>query len=199
VFDSANPAYDELMTATYNVTGVNGVATPAYLSRITVGALADFGYTVSYAGAESYTAPAAAATQTTAAVPATAASPTTSFVVTTEQNLEIFGPIAGSVVREARRLPPRLTFPDRAPMILMDTDAARDLVLESLAGIGAREGGETLDLRSLSESKKAALMAWATYTQPRINPFASLTGRTSAASQPRLAPGIFGSITRVTS
>lgn len=70
VFDSANPAYDELMTATYSVTGVNGVATPAYLSRITVGALADFGYTVSYAGAESYTAPAAAATQTAAAVPA---------------------------------------------------------------------------------------------------------------------------------
>lgn len=40
VFDRTSPAYDELTTA---VSNVNGVATPAGLSRITVGALDDFG------------------------------------------------------------------------------------------------------------------------------------------------------------
>lgn len=202
VFDSANPAYDELMTATYNVTGVNGVATPAYLSRITVGALDDFGYRVSYAGAESYVAPSSSRAPLVAEAGSGSPSPFSVAVppaVVRENVASVIGPIRDAIRREARRLPPRITFPDRAPMILMDTDASRDLVRRSLAGQAPAEGSPSLDLRSLSESSRISLMAWATYTQPIVDALASLSAGNGGGSQPRVAPGIFASITRAAS
>lgn len=200
VFDSTNPAYDELMTATYNVTGVNGVATPAYLSRITVGSLEDFGYTVSYAGAESYVAPASSRAQLVAATGSTSPLFVAALPAAAQENVaSLIGPIRDAVRREARRLPPRITFADRAPVILMDSDASRDLVRRSLTGEVPVGGSQFLDLRSLSESSRISLMAWATYTQPIVDAFASLTAGNGGASQPRIAPGIFGSITRVPS
>jgi len=56
------PAYGELMTAAYPVDGNNGAAIPSLLSRVTVGALDDLGYVVSYLGAELYAAPTGAGT-----------------------------------------------------------------------------------------------------------------------------------------
>jgi len=58
------PAYGELMTAAYPVDGDNGVAIPSLLSRVTVGALDDLGYVVSYLGAELYAAPSGTGTTT---------------------------------------------------------------------------------------------------------------------------------------
>ena len=58
VFNASNGRAFELMTSSYNVTGtVNGGAIPAILSRVTVGALQDLGYTVNYANAETYVKP----------------------------------------------------------------------------------------------------------------------------------------------
>jgi hypothetical protein len=189
VFDSANPAYDELMTATYNVNGVGGVAVPAYLSRITVGALDDFGYTVSYAGAESYTAPASATTQTVA--PAASVLPAS---VATPAVASLIGPLRDTVSQATRRLPPRLTFADRAPLILSDTDASRDLVRESLVAFGSGQRSGLLDLASLDAGRRQTLLAWATYAMPEITS-ATMPGTTGGSTtQPRIAPGVFGSI-----
>jgi hypothetical protein len=51
--------YYELMTAVYDVNASlpGGQPVPAYLSRVTVGLMADLGYTVNYAAADAYTRP----------------------------------------------------------------------------------------------------------------------------------------------
>jgi hypothetical protein len=194
VFDSTNPAYDELMTATYNVNGVNGVAVPAYLSRITVGALNDFGYTVSYVGAESYTAPASATTQTI--VPAASTLPAS---VAASPGASLIGPLRDTLSQATRRLPPRITFADRAPLILSDTDASRELVRESFAALGGGQGSGLLDLASLDASRRQTLLAWATYAVPEITALTMPGSGGGSTTQPRIAPGVFGSIVRVSS
>lgn len=59
VFKAANGSSFELMTSAYNVTGsINGAFIAAILSRATVGAMQDLGYSVNYSNAEKYVTPA---------------------------------------------------------------------------------------------------------------------------------------------
>lgn len=61
VFNAAGGSSFELMTSRYNVTGsINGRPVPAILSRVTVGAMQDIGYVVSYGNVEKYVKPARA-------------------------------------------------------------------------------------------------------------------------------------------
>lgn len=78
---SASSRYFELMTAQYDVTASlpGGQPIPSYLSRATVGAMADLGYQVNYFAADAYRRPAAsvafANTATMLALAATAQAP----------------------------------------------------------------------------------------------------------------------------
>jgi hypothetical protein len=134
------------------------------LSRITVGAFADIGYTVDYAAADPYSPPAAA--PAVVAVPPPAAAPTPA-VIATKQGSPVTqqGP-SWEFVATRRHLPARITFPDRPPVILADTAAARDLVRTSLANESSGEVVTGLDLRGLSTDRKALLAVWAAYGQP---------------------------------
>ena len=184
------PIYGELMTANYPVNGFLGQPVPAYLSRVTVGALDDFGYTVSYAGAEAYSPPSSSSQTSTAVVfsanktlelansihlqaptagVATSATPPIGTPAapppartTPPQALApaIFGPLGRATIA-ARRLPPRITFPDRAPIVLSDDEASRTLVWESLGSDSNSPAASQLDFQSLNSEKRIMLMTWA--------------------------------------
>ncbi|MDA1039068.1 MAG: hypothetical protein O3A37_02085 [Planctomycetota bacterium] len=191
------PIYGELMTANYQVNGFLGQPVPAYLSRVTVGALDDFGYTVSYAGAEAYSPPSSSSQTSTAVVfganktlelansihlqsptagattpapppPATpptgthpAPPPARTTPPQTAPAPAIFGPLGRATIVAARRLPPRLTFPDRAPIVLTDDEASRTLVWESLGSANNSPAAGPLDFQSLNDEKRIMLMTWA--------------------------------------
>lgn len=105
------------------------------LSVITVGAFDDMGYTVDYAAADAYAPPAAVA-------PAAAQT-------------------AGAAAA-IRRLPARISFPDRPSVILNDDEAARELVRTALDGAPSTEPPHgPLDLRHLADTQRAVLAAWA--------------------------------------
>ena len=105
------------------------------LSVITVGAFDDMGYTVDYAAADPYTPPSAVAT-------AAASQPANAVAV--------------------RVLPARISFPDKAPLILTDDDAARQLVRNALDDVLSTDPPHgPLDLRHLADEQRAVLAAWA--------------------------------------
>lgn len=61
VFTAAGPSSFELMSSRYDVSGlISGRPVPAILSRVTVGAMQDIGYVVSYGNVEKYVKPARA-------------------------------------------------------------------------------------------------------------------------------------------
>ena len=105
------------------------------LSVITVGAFDDMGYTVDYAAADAYAPPAAVA-------PA--------------------GAQAAGAAAAIRRLPARISFPDRPSVILNDDDAARELVRTALDdALSTDTPHGPLDLRHLADEQWAVLAAWA--------------------------------------
>jgi hypothetical protein len=134
------------------------------LSRITVGAFADIGYTVDYAAADPYSPPVAAQAVVAAPPPAAALSPA---VITPERVSTVaqFGP-SKEFAAARRQLPARITLPDRPPVILADTAAVRDLILTSLANELSGEAVAGFDLRGLSTDRKALLAVWAAYGHP---------------------------------
>lgn len=143
------------------------------LSRITVGAFADIGYTVNYAAADPYTPPTSITTgaatpgiatgsgaQTVTASPATLAVPTISVATV------IRGPQIGHLpegITAHRQLPVRITFPDQPPVFLSDTKAAREAVRRSLASDSNAAAIGLLNFRDLSTDQKAILAAWAAF------------------------------------
>lgn len=105
------------------------------LSVITVGAFDDMGYTVDYTAADAYSPPAAVA-------PAAANQPANAAAV--------------------RVLPARISFPDRAPLILGNDESARQLVRTALDdAVSTDPPHGPLDLRHLADEQRAVLAAWA--------------------------------------
>jgi hypothetical protein len=129
------------------------------LSVITVGAFEDMGYTVDYAAADAYIPPAAVAPAATGTAGAATA---------------------------IRRLPARLSFPDRPSVILTDDEAARELVRTALDdALSTDPPHSPLDLRHLADDQRAVIAAWASIGQ---EPATSL----AAHSQGHLASRIAG-------
>lgn len=181
-------AYGHWSEAVFGNELLTGFITPGGnpLSRITVGAFADIGYTVDYAAADPYTPPttppAATAGQaggggiSQVIVTAGQRSPAIPPVEPKSAGLgSQMGPFSGLVAPQ-RQLPARITFPDRSPMVLADTAAARDLVRSSLASDAGDVTNGLLDLRSLSADRKAMLAVWAAYGQPATAAASSLGG-----------------------
>jgi hypothetical protein len=160
------------------------------LSRVTVGAFDDIGYTVNYAAADPYRPPAGVTTNgllgripladimpglMTVAHSSPTSPPTKSPATVvppsspTPDTVEAFSPTVGGRPRTStsgRSLPPRIILPGQAPTILSDDDVSRQLVLESLsAAAGAQSAVNHLDLRQLSATQRALLTAWAAYGQ----------------------------------
>lgn len=161
--------YTELMTAQYDVRSTlpNGDPIPAYLSRITVGAMEDLGYVVNYDAADDYTAPGNAAQVASLEASPPAADSEASrvspllpqAVESTPVSPSVIGPtfaVMRSQTPVARKLPTRLTFPDRAPIILVDE--LREAVATSLS---TTDG--PINLRGISEGQRSMLFAWAAY------------------------------------
>jgi hypothetical protein len=160
------PSHGELMTAAYPIDGDgHGRACPALLSRVTIAAMDDLGYTVNYLAAESYVPPGGAGDTADGAdeqLPPDLAD------VLRDQLTG--GSVMGPTLREApvtgwsepRSLPPRIDHPNAAPVILADTAEARELVRISLA---SNETGEPapLDLAHLTAEHLARLAAWAAF------------------------------------
>lgn len=179
-------AYGHWSEAVFGNELLTGFITPGGnpLSRITVGAFADIGYTVDYAAADPYTPP---ATPPAAAAGQPGGGGVSQVIVTAGQRSPAIppvepkpaglssqmGPFSGLVAPQ-RQLPARITFPDRSPMILADTLAARDLVRSSLASDAGGVTRGLLDLRSLSADRKAMLAVWAAYGQPATAAASSL-------------------------
>jgi hypothetical protein len=84
-------------------------------------------------------------------------------------------------------------------VILRDTEAFRELVRESLAATGSRQGSSLLDLNGLDTARRQTLLAWASYAMPEAMSFTMPGASTSGSPQPRIAPGVFGSIVRLPS
>ena len=159
------PHYGELMTAAYPIDGDHdGNVIRAGLSRVTVGALEDLGYAVNYLGAETY-APFGGA----ALFPDQADS----------SGPGVVGPVAGGQPAggdqpgggeglppadsgEPHSLPPRISYPDAAPLILSDTAEARARLRDSLQGYYADELSP-INLAHLATDQLARLAAWAEF------------------------------------
>jgi hypothetical protein len=122
----------ELMTSSFPLDQNTGTPSDVFLSRVTVGALEDFGYSVDYAAAESYPV-------LNDGVPASQPTyPTADYL----PQVEVFGPAlpanfagvdSGSGFsfssdpdrNIARRLPPRITYANRSAVILQTTKRQR--------------------------------------------------------------------------
>jgi hypothetical protein len=148
---------------------MNGEATPGItpLSKVTVGAMADLGYTVNYGAADPYpasgNAPQVAALEVSLAVGNMVTSPVApelpQAVESTPVSPSVIGPtfaVMRAQAPVARKLPTRLTFPDRAPIILVDE--LREAVATSLS---TTDG--PINLRGISEGQRSMLFAWAAY------------------------------------
>lgn len=177
-------AYGHWSEAVFGNELLTGFITPGGnpLSRITVGAFADIGYTVDYAAADPYAPPAAAApggltaggAASQAAVTVGVSPPAAALGNSQPSRLgPQIGPFSG-LVAPRRQLPARLTFPDRSPVILAETEAARELVRSSLAADFTGSASGPFDLRSLSADRKAMLAAWAAYGQLATSTASSL-------------------------
>ena len=158
----------ELMTSSFPLNQNTGTPSDVFLSRVTVGALEDFGYSVDYAAAESYPV-------LNDGVPASQPTyPTADYL----PEIEVFGPAlpanfagvdSGSGFsfssdpdrNIARRLPPRITYANRSAVILPNDQETKTHVLQSIALLGSGDG--VLSLSHLSAKHLAWLAAWASF------------------------------------
>ena len=158
----------ELMTSSFPLNQNTGTPSDVFLSRVTVGALEDFGYSVDYAAAESYPV-------LNDGVPASQPTyPTADYL----PQVEVFGPAlpanfagvdSGSGFsfssdpdrNIARRLPPRITYANRSAVILPNDQETKTHVLQSIALLGSGDG--VLSLSHLSAKHLAWLAAWASF------------------------------------
>lgn len=145
------------------------------ISRITVGAFADIGYTVNYAAADAYSPPGGAPVAPASSPPASPTRPLNQPLTeapslpspslpisTASAGAPPIGPISKNVsIRH--QLPARITFPDRTPVILANTSDSRALILASLSHSGTSANPVLIDLRGLSSERRAALAAWVAY------------------------------------
>ena len=143
-----------------------------HLIIIAVGAFEDMGYTDDYAAADAYSPP-------TAVVPAGVNPPANASA--------------------SRVLPARISFPDRAPMILRDDDATRQLVRTALDdALSTAPPHGPLDLRHLADEQRAVLAAWGSVGREVASPLgtAALPGLTShlTANWPQFGQPGYGKI-----
>ena len=138
-YTSQDP-YGEIMTQEYPVNGINGRVVPYLISRITVGAFDDLGYTVNYAAADGYEPPSLGGGIPLRPLPEPTPLPQSS----------------------SRVLPARISYPDRAPQILSNNQLSRDAVRSSLDAAAQNKVG-LLDLNHLDPRGRALLAAWASY------------------------------------
>jgi hypothetical protein len=138
-YTSQDP-YGEIMTQDYPANGINGRVVPYLISRITVGAFDDLGYTVNYAAADGYEPPSIGGGIPVLPFPAPTPLPQSS----------------------SRVLPARISYPDRAPQILANDQLSRDAVRSSLDAAAQNRVG-LLDLNHLDPRGRALLAAWASY------------------------------------
>lgn len=165
VFNTRDGA-SELMTSSFPLDQNAGTPSDVFLSRVTVGALEDLGYSVNYAAAESFPMVNDGSGQSQSAYPAVDFLP--------EQ--PVFGPaIPTRLVGEdsgsgflfssdpnrgiARRLPPRITYANKPAVILQNDQETKTKVLQSVSLL--ESGGGTLSLSHLSDKHLAWLAAWA--------------------------------------
>jgi len=151
------------------------------LSVITVGAFEDMGYTVDYAAADAYSPP-------TAGVRAGVNPPANASA--------------------SRVLPARISFPDRAPLILRDDNITRAFVRTALDdALSSASPHGPLDLRHLADEQRAVLAAWASIGIKAASPLgtAALPGISSHVNanwpqfgQPshgKIGPRLFAAVT----
>lgn len=181
------PTYGELMTAIYPVTGNAGQVVPSLLSRITVGAMDDLGYTVNYAGADAYFAP---STGASSRVSGLVSAETAGARAMNSTHAETFRS------SQKRTLPARITFPGEQAVILEDNDASRVTILTSLGLANdstfqhippppalSKTSPSSYDLRHLPTEQKLRLAAWAGYDTSELDRFALswFVGKTSSS------------------
>ncbi|MGI9460066.1 MAG: hypothetical protein ACR2NF_08725 [Pirellulales bacterium] len=165
VFNTRDGA-SELMTSSFPLAQTAGTTSNVFLSKVTVGALEDLGYSVNYAAAESFPMVNDGSGQSQSTYPAVDFLP--------EQ--PVFGPaIPTRLIGEdsgsgflfssdpnrgiARRLPPRITYANKPAVILRNDQETKTKVLQSVSLL--ESGGGTLSLSHLSDKHLAWLAAWA--------------------------------------
>lgn len=165
VFNTRNGA-SELMTSSFPLNQNTGTPSDVFLSRVTVGALEDLGYSVNYAAAESFPMVNDGTGQSQSTYPAVDFLP--------EQ--PVFGPaLSTRLIGEdsgsgflfssdpnrgiARRLPPRITYANKPAVVLQNDQETKTKVLQSVSLL--ESGGGTLSLSHLSDKHLAWLAAWA--------------------------------------
>ena len=167
VFNTRDGA-SELMTSSFPLAQTAGTTSNVFLSKVTVGALEDLGYSVNYAAAESFPMVNDGSGQSQSTYPAVDFLP--------EQ--PVFGPaIPTRLIGEdsgsgflfssdpnrgiARRLPPRITYANKPAVILRNDQETKTKVLQSVSLL--ESGGGTLSLSHLSDKHLAWLAAWASF------------------------------------
>lgn len=165
VFNTRNGA-SELMTSSFPLDQNAGTPSDVFLSRVTVGALEDLGYSVNYAAAESFPVVSDGTGQSQSTYP----------VVDFLPEQPVFGPaLSTRLIGEdsgsgflfssdsdrgiARRLPPRITYADKPAVILQNNQEMKTRVLQSVSLL--ESSGGTLSLSHLSDKHLAWLAAWA--------------------------------------
>lgn len=142
---------------------MTGALSPGFnpLSVITVGAFDDIGYDVNYDAAQPYTPPVTAFTNARARVPDTARSGLPNAV----DPLPVVTP-PPPISPTVRVLPPRITFPDKSPMILTEDNVSRQMVRSALEPDSRTSNrGAPFSLHHLSTNQRAILAAWASIGQ----------------------------------
>ncbi|MGI9459121.1 MAG: leishmanolysin-related zinc metalloendopeptidase [Pirellulales bacterium] len=170
------------------LTGFIGVLNP--ISVITVGAYDDMGYDVDYSAADPYTPPATTTTTTT----------TTAASVTSAVSVAPFSPIPLSIAATppatpSRVLPARITFADRAPVILSSTDASRRAITSALTAVESGSTSNThLDLRHLTPQQRAVLASWAALGSHTTPTASSLSTKVQHGPAFRISNSVFASL-----
>ena len=159
------PMFGELMTSSYPVNGDDGAVVPAVLSRVTVGVLEDLGYVVDYMGAEYYRAPGIA--DVAPILGGAASGDVPGPVLVGVGSMGPDGGLADELKPRERRLPPRITSRDAAPLILANTDESRAELRESLAGYYAGEM-TPINFADLAADQLAMLAAWAEFERAMV-------------------------------
>jgi hypothetical protein len=165
IFNTRDGA-SELMTSSFPLDQNAGTTSNVFLSKVTVGALEDLGYSVNYAAAESFPMMNDGSGQSQSTYPAVDFLP----------EHPVFGPaIPTRLIGEdsgsgflfssdpnrgiARRLPPRITYANQPAVILQNDQETKTRVLQSVSLL--ESGGGTLSLSHLSDKHLAWLAAWA--------------------------------------